>query len=135
MKRVQGIGGIFLRAKQPEMLQAWYDTHLGIGPKADSPWGADDPASLIEWRDSEQPERKCYTVFGIFPEDTDYFGPDQPAYMLNLRVDNLDAVLAQLAEEGIMPISEITQMPFGRFVRILDPEGNPLELWEPAAGF
>lgn len=135
MKRVQGIGGIFFKAQDPGQLQAWYDKHLGIGPLAHSPWGADDPASLFEWRDSDDPQRKCYTVFGLFPADTDYFKPGTQPYMVNFRVDDLDAVLTQLREEGIQQHGEIRSFDYGRFARIIDPEGNPIELWQPAPGF
>lgn len=135
MKRVQGIGGIFFKAHDPDKLQAWYDKHLGIGPLAYSPWGENDPASLIEWRDKEDPSRICFTVFGLFPSDTDYFQPGTQPYMLNFRVDDLDELLVLLEQEGIQVQGEIVTLPFGRFARIIDPEGNPIELWEPAQGF
>lgn len=135
MKRVQGIGGLFFKAQDPDKLQAWYDQHLGIGRLPHSPWGEDDPASLLEWRDKDDPNRTCFTVFGLFPADTDYFEPGDKPYMFNFRVDDLDAVLAQLREEGVQLHGEIRTLSFGRFARIIDPEGNPIELWEPATGF
>ncbi len=135
MKRVQGIGGIFFKAQDPQKLQEWYATHLGIGPLPHSPWGEDDPASLFEWRDKNDSERTCFSVFGLFPDSTDYFEPSTQPFMFNFRVDNLDEVLAQLEKEGITQQGEIRTYPFGRFARIADPEGNAIELWEPAAGF
>ena len=135
MKRVQGVGGLFFKAEDPEALQAWYADHLGIGRLDHSPWGADDPASLFEWRDQQTPQRTCYTVFGLFPADTDYFAPGTRAFMFNFRVDDLDTLIEQLAEEGIALEGEIKEYEFGRFARIVDPEGNPIELWEPAEGF
>ena len=135
MKRVQGVGGIFFKSKDPKALQDWYDAHLGIGPLPHSPWGADDTASLFEWRDHDNPERVCYSVFGLFPDDTSYFEPSPAPFMFNFRVDDLDAVLAALAEEGVPQQGEIRAYPYGRFARIADPEGNQIELWEPAKGF
>jgi predicted enzyme related to lactoylglutathione lyase len=135
MKRIQGIGGIFFKAQNPEQLQDWYDKHLGISPLPHSPWGADDPASLFEWRDKDDESRKCYTVFAPFPNDTDYFEPGKSSFMFNFRVDDLDALLETLGEEGIQLHGEIKQYSYGRFARIIDPEGNPVELWEPAEGF
>ena len=134
-KRVQGIGGIFFKAQNPKQLQDWYDTHLGISPLAHSPWGEDDSSPLFEWRDKDDPNRKCYTVYGIFPHTTTYFEPSASPFMFNFRVDDLDALLDQLREEGIQIQGEIQTFPFGRFARIIDPEGNPVELWEPAEGF
>ncbi|RMF79024.1 MAG: VOC family protein [Chloroflexi bacterium] len=135
MKRVQGIGGIFFKAKDPAKLEAWYDKHLGISTLSHSPWGADDTAPLFEWRDIDDAERKCYTVFGIFPADTDYFEPGTLPFMFNFRVDDLDAVLAALREEGVQIVGEIRDYVYGRFARIVDPEGNQIELWQPAEGF
>lgn len=135
MKRVQGIGGIFFKAKDPQQLQAWYDKHLEISTLPHSPWGKDDTSPLFEWRDKDNPDRRCYTVFGIFPDDTDYFDPGTSRYMLNLRVDDLDGVLEVLRKEGVQVLSNIRDYSYGRFARIVDPEGNPIELWEPAKGF
>lgn len=134
-KRVTGIGGIFFRSKDPAKLQAWYDKHLNISPLPHSPWGKGDSTPLFEWRDLENSESKAYTVFGIFPEDTDYFSPSKASFMFNFRVDDLDRVLAELERESIQAHGSITELPFGRFARISDPEGNQIELWEPAQGF
>jgi predicted enzyme related to lactoylglutathione lyase len=135
MKRVQGIGGIFFKAKDPTRLNEWYAKHLGISPLAHSPWGEEDTAPLFEWRDTDDAERKCYTVFGVFPDDTNYFDPGKAPFMFNFRVDDLDAVLDALREEGVQIIGEIKAYDYGRFARIIDLEGNPVELWEPAEGF
>ena len=135
MKGIQGIGGIFFKAQDPATLQAWYQKNLGIGPLPHSPWGGDDKAPLLEWRDVDDPDRKCYTVFSVFNDDTDYFQPSTRPFMLNFRVDDLDAVLAQLKAEGVALQGDIQTFGYGRFAKILDPEGNPIELWEPAEGF
>lgn len=115
---VTGIGGVFFRADDPKALQAWYRTHLGISDDFAAPW-------------RQQPGT---TLFMPFSRDTDYF-PAGKQYMINFRVSDLDALLARLREAGI----EVTTKPewdtpeTGRFARIHDPEGNPVELWEPPA--
>lgn len=120
MAQVTGIGGFFFRAADPEGLAAWYRAHLGMG---DPPWGV--------WRQAEGT-----TIFAPFRQDTDYFGRAAQQWMLNLRVDDLDGMLARLAAAGIAAETraEWDSPETGRFARIHDPEGNPLELWEPAPG-
>ena len=115
---VTGIGGLFFRAKDPAALTAWYAQHLGVGS---APYGA--------WDTQAGP-----SVFAPFPADTDYFPADRQ-HMLNLRVSDIDGLCATLAAAGITPIRKPEwDMPgVGRFARIHDPEGNPIELWEPAA--
>ena len=120
MQRVQGFGGFFFRAKDPEKLAKWYQGHLGINPAPTDmnmpPWVTDSGV----------------TVFAPFDADTDYFAADK-TFMLNFRVTDLDAMLAQLRSAGI-EISHETEMgSIGRFARIHDPEGNAIELWEPAS--
>jgi len=116
---VTGIGGFFFRAKDPDILQAWYAKHLGVGS---APYGS--------WDTQAGP-----SVFAPFAADTDYFEADH-AFMLNLRVEGLDEMIAHLREAGIEVITkpEWTMPGVGRFARIHDPEGNPVELWEPEAG-
>jgi predicted enzyme related to lactoylglutathione lyase len=112
---VTGIGGLFFRAEDPAALKAWYKTHLGIG------------AAGYVWEQSAGP-----TVFTPFPKSTDYFPPEKQ-HMLNLRVTNLDELLETLATASIAVTknSEWDTPETGRFARIHDPEGNPIELWEP----
>jgi predicted enzyme related to lactoylglutathione lyase len=113
---VTGIGGFFFRASDPAILSAWYAEHLGVGTGDNREWDTEAGPS----------------VFAPFPTDSDYFAADR-RWMLNLRVDGLDAMVAALTAAGIA----ITTDPdwdvpgIGRFVRIHDPEGNPIELWEP----
>ncbi len=115
MARVTGIGGIFFRARDPEALAAWYQRHLGIGPPGT--WSQD--AGM--------------TVFAPFKNTTDYFAADRQ-WMLNLRVEGLDALVADLAAAGIPAETRADwdgDGTYGRFARIYDPEGTPIELWEP----
>ena len=118
---VSGIGGLFFRAKNPEQLNAWYLEHLGVG--------ANMSAGEYVWQQSAGP-----TVFAPFKADTDYF-PENKQWMLNLRVTDLDDLLVKLRAAGIdiTTKKEWDTPETGRFARIHDPEGNPIELWEPPA--
>jgi len=127
MARITGIGGIFLRARDPKALAAWYAQHLGI-PLND--WGG----AQFLWSD-ELPPATGSTAWSLFPAYTDYFGPGTAAgpqpCMANYRVDDLDALLAQLAAANIPIDPHREDAPYGRFAWITDPEGNRLELWQP----
>lgn len=119
MERVTGIGGLFFRAKDPEALKAWYETHLGVtAPPRDY--------GQTPWRQEAGP-----TVFSPFEQSTDYFGRPGQMWMINFRVGDLDAMAAQLRAAGIEVTVDPEAYPNGRFARIYDPEGNPIELWEP----
>ena len=119
MQKVQGIGGFFFRAKNPEGLAKWYEEHLGVNP-------APTNMGMEPWV-----TEAGVTVFSPFAADTDYFAADK-GFMLNFRVADLDAMVAQLKSAGIVVSHESDMEGVGRFARIHDPEGNALELWEPA---
>jgi predicted enzyme related to lactoylglutathione lyase len=119
MVKVLGIGGLFFRSKDPSGLAEWYQTHLGIDPAPTSP-------SMMPWT-----TEAGVTIFSPFDESTDYFPADR-TFMLNFRIEDLDAALAELNAAGIKISEELTMEGIGRFARIHDPEGNPIELWEPA---
>jgi predicted enzyme related to lactoylglutathione lyase len=116
---VTGIGGFFFRADNPTALAEWYLKHLGVGA----------PPGVFIWDQQAGP-----TVFAPFKADSDYFAADK-RWMLNLRVDDLDGLIASLTTAGIEVLTraEWDAPEVGRFARIHDPEGNPIELWEPAA--
>jgi glyoxylase I family protein len=120
MEKVTGIGGLFFRARDPEKLSHWYRDHLGIDPK---------PADYDEepWQQEAGP---C--IMAPFPESTEYFGEPKQNWMVNFRVRNLDAMVAQLRAGGLRVEIDPQYYPNGRFARVYDPEGNPVELWEPA---
>ena len=127
MARVTGIGGIFLRSRDPKALAAWYAEHLGLQL---NDWGG----VQFLWSD-EVPPATGSTAWSVFPADTSYFGPGTPAgpqpYMVNYRVDDLDALLAQLAAAGVAIDPHRDNADFGRFAWITDPDGNRVELWQP----
>ncbi len=119
MERVTGIGGMFFRAKDPDKLASWYNDNLGVSPVPDD--YDHDP-----WKQEAGP-----TAFAPFDADTEYFGRSEQQWMINFRVRNLDAMVAQLRAAKIEVSVVEEEYPNGRFARLHDPEGNPIELWEP----
>jgi len=121
MERALGIGGVFLRSRDPRALAHWYSEHLGI------PAMVEGESESVWWTDAGA------TVFAPFPADTDYFGRADQQVMLNYRVASLDAMLVQLRGAGVEVLDRIEELPgIGRFGWAVDPDGNRLELWEPA---
>jgi predicted enzyme related to lactoylglutathione lyase len=125
MARVTGIGGIFLKAKDPKALSAWYAQNLGIQL-------ADYGGASLLWSD-EVPVGTGQTTWSLFPEQTSHFGPGPQTAMVNYRVDDLDAILEQLAAAGATIDDKRDEYSFGRFGWAFDPEGNRFELWQPLA--
>jgi predicted enzyme related to lactoylglutathione lyase len=119
MERVTGIGGVFQRAGQAERLRAWYAAHLGIDL---SEWGT----ASFDWTPGGT------TAFALFDHGTEYFGRPEQAFMVNFRVADLDAMLAQLRAAGAEVSDEVQEAEYGRFGWAVDPEGTRFELWEPA---
>ncbi|HZZ19756.1 MAG TPA: VOC family protein [Opitutaceae bacterium] len=117
-QKVSGIGGFFFRAKDPAASAKWYHEHLGV-----------DPVPTVEgakcWRQEEGD-----TAFSPFPADTDYFGRPEQAWMINFRVTDLDAMVEQLKAAGIA-VEANPDHTYGRFAKLQDPDGNPIELWQP----
>ena len=118
MEKVAGIGGLFFRAREPAALAEWYEQHLGVKRT---------PTSYEEapWQQVAGP-----TVFAPFPAETNYFGVAEQMWMVNFRVSNLDAIVAQLRAAGIEVEVDPEKYPNGRFARLSDAEGNPIQLWQ-----
>ncbi len=119
MERVTGIGGFFFRSRDPDALRKWYSDYLGVGPAPGS-------VKHTPWEQKTGP-----TEFAPFKADTTYFGRPEQQWMINFRVANLDRMMAQLKVAGIAVDME-GEDAVGRFARLVDPEGNPIQLWEPA---
>lgn len=126
MQRVTGIGGIFFKARDPKALAAWYRDHLGLDV---TDWGG----ALFHWGGPDS--GKGVTVWSPFKHDTDYMAPGSASFMVNFRVADVDALLAVLREEGCRVMDETETSEQGKFGWVIDPEGNKIELWEPAAGY
>jgi predicted enzyme related to lactoylglutathione lyase len=123
MARVTGIGGVFLRARDPQALGAWYKRHLGV------PY--EDGFAKLSWTDDADPDAQ--TIWAPFELDTTYFGSQTQQAMVNFRVDDLDALLTEMAANGVEIIPERSDDTVGRFAWVVDCEGNRVELWEPPA--
>lgn len=121
IKRVTGLGGFFFKSENPEKIRNWYKDHLGIA--------ANEYGCTFRWKDEEGKDGA--THWSPFDAKTKYFQPSEKQFMINYRVDNLEALLVTLKEEGVTVVGEMEDSDFGKFGWILDPEGNKIELWEP----
>jgi predicted enzyme related to lactoylglutathione lyase len=120
--RVTGIGGIFFRCKDPNVLRKWYEEKLGIE--------SDKYGKTFLWN-STKPPYIGSTLWAPFKEETTYFEPSQKQFMINFRVDDLPVLVKELQAKGVDILTPITEESYGKFAHILDPEGNKIELWEP----
>lgn len=120
MEKVTGIGGFFFRGKNPEAINQWYEQHLGVRQAG------------IEYEDGSWWQDEGPTVFASEPKEAQGTGPSEYSWRINFRVRNLDAMVAQLRASAITVMVEKTVCPNGRFAHLQDPEGNRIELWEPA---
>ncbi|HWR36905.1 MAG TPA: VOC family protein [Clostridia bacterium] len=123
MARVTGIGGIFIKARDAAGLAAWYTQHLGIAMKPGE-------GAAFFWPDDPQTDGGM-SVFSAFPQDSKYFDPSPSQFMINFRVDDLDALLAKLESGRVAIDPKREEAEYGRFAWIYDPAGNKVELWEP----
>ncbi len=123
LKRVTGIGGIFFKCKDPQAMRAWYQTHLGLN--------TNEYGAVFEWRQATDSTKKGYSQWSLFSEKTKYFEPSTRDFMINYRVDNLTALVDVLKKEGVTVTDTIETYDYGKFVHIMDSEGNKIELWEP----
>lgn len=125
MKRVTGIGGVFIGAKDPARLGAWYKTHLGIDVQA---WGG----AAFPWVDDSGAPVKGTTAWSV--GDGSYFAPGKASFMVNYRVADLRGLLKALREEGCQVLEKVEESEYGIFGWVMDPEGNKVELWQPPEG-
>ncbi len=123
IKRVTGIGGIFFKCKDPKLLKAWYKEHLGLN--------TDDYGTSFQWYQGADSTKTAFTQWAAFKETTKYFLPSTKEFMINYRVDNMDALVAALKQEGVEFTDSVETFDYGKFVHIMDIEGNKIELWEP----
>ena len=123
MKKVTGIGGVFFKCKDPKKITEWYQKNLGLST---NPYGA-----TFEWYEGADSTKKGQTQWTPFPESTKYFEPSAKDFMINYRVENLEALVAELKQNGVTIVDTIESYDYGKFVHILDGEGNKVQLWEP----
>ena len=124
MAKVTGIGGVFLKCRgDSAALAAWYQQHLGLPLET---WGG----AILRWPD-DKAEDKGLTVWSLADKDSQWFSPSESAFMINYRVDDLDALLAQLQADGVAVVAGPESHENGKFAWIIDPDGNKVELWEP----
>ena len=121
--RVTGIGGIFFKCKDPKALREWYKVHLGFE--------VNNYGSVFEWRQGADSTQKGFTQWSPFNEKTKYFEPSVKEFMINYRVTNLEALVEELKKAGVTVTDKIESVDYGKFVHIMDLEGNKIELWEP----
>lgn len=122
-KKVTGIGGIFFKCKNPEKMRNWYSKNLGLV--------TNEYGSLFEFRESDTPEQKGYLQWSPFSEKTKYFEPSAKGFMINYRVENIEDLVKELKAAGVTILDTIEKFDYGKFVHIMDIEGNKIELWEP----
>ena len=121
--RILGIGGIFFKSANRDQMREWYSKHLGLTDKGSG--------AMLPWREHDDPQKEHVTVWTVFPATTDYFGPNRPQFMVNYIVDDMDALLDRLKQEGVKIDDKRMDESYGRFAWIYDSDGNKIELWQP----
>ena len=127
MKRVTGIGGIFIKTADTKRLREWYQKHLGIDI---AEWGG----TSFQWTGPHNPSGQGSTAWSLFEASSSYFQPSAAPFMVNYRVENVHALVAELRKEGCQVVGNIEESEFGKFGWVVDPDGNKIELWEPPPG-
>lgn len=127
MKRVTGIGGIFIKSADPARLREWYQKHLGIAVEA---WGG----TAFQWAGPHNPDGHGTTVWNVFEAGSNYFQPSTAPFMVNYRVADLRALIVALRAEGCQVDDKVDESEYGKFGWVVDPDGNKIELWEPPEG-
>ena len=125
--RVTGLGGIFFKCKDPKKLKEWYAKNLGLN--------TNQYGTIFEWRQARDSTKKGVTQWSPFSEKTKYFAPSTKDFMINYRVENIEPLVAQLRKDGVEITDSMDVEPYGKFIHIMDPEGNKVELWEPGNEF
>lgn len=123
MKKVTGIGGIFFKCKDPKKVREWYKKHLGLK--------TNEYGSVFEWYQGADSTKKGFTQWSPIDDRTKYFEPSAKDFMINYRVENLDSLVEELKAAGGTIVDKIEKYEYGKFIHILDAEGNKIELWEP----
>jgi len=123
LKRVTSIGGIFFKCKDPKKMREWYRTHLGLN--------TNQYGTVFEWRQATDSSKKGFSQWSPFGEKTKYFEPSTKDFMINYRVENLVALVGALKKEGVTITDTMETYDYGKFIHIMDIEGNKIELWEP----
>jgi len=121
--KVTGIGGIFFFSNHPDQIKDWYAKNLGLEVNE---WG-----SSFEFRNAHRPDEINYLQWSPFEKGSDYFAPSKKEFMINYRVQNIERLVDQLKENGVTILDEIVTYDYGKFIHIMDDEGNKIELWEP----
>ena len=121
--KVTGIGGVFFKTKNPQQTREWYSKNLGLA--------INEYGSSFEFRNANRPDEINYLQWSPFAESTEYFQPSEKEFMINYRVQNIEALVEQLLENGVTIVDSIETYDYGKFVHIMDADGNKLELWEP----
>jgi predicted enzyme related to lactoylglutathione lyase len=121
--KVTGIGGIFFRSKDPQATKEWYGKNLGLA--------IDEYGSPFEFRNANRPDEINYLQWSPFDEGTKYFDPSEKEFMINYRVQNIEGLIKKLKENGVTIVDTIEEFDYGKFIHIMDNEGNKIELWEP----
>lgn len=121
--KVTGIGGVFFKTKDPKATKEWYAKNLGLK--------TDDYGSTFEVRNATNPKEINYIQWSPFEKDTNYFKPSEKEFMINYRVENIEALVEQLKQNGVTILDDVETFDYGKFVHILDHDGNKIELWEP----
>jgi len=123
MKKVTGIGGIFFKCKDPKAMKEWYKNHLGLN--------INDYGATYDWGEMHESNKKGSITWSPASETTKYFDPSTKEFMINYTVDDLEALVEELKKEGVTILDDMETYDFGKFIHIMDPEGNKVELWQP----
>ncbi|MEL7121228.1 MAG: VOC family protein [Bacteroidota bacterium] len=121
--KITGIGGIFFKAENPDQVKEWYNKNLGLK--------VDDFGAPFEFRNANRPDETNYLNWDAFVDSTSYFNPSQKQFMINYRVQNLEGLVRNLKQNGVTILDEMVTVEYGKFIHIMDLEGNKIELWEP----